>query len=292
MSPNRRLNHHSNVSQLCALDFKEDNLAKQQLPFRERWSSRFVTIRGLVSRRSSTLDDDFAPTSSSSDMTAVQADGFTGEHGNTIMDFRKEKRLFSSGFEREEEADQPGELQRHATLLGGAVPTRKTSRSRSFSSMMDSTRPIPPTAPLDATDMSQPCYPSSSMALGGPIPLLPTCSNHGTAYSFHHPASPVRSVHKATILRRLLNLLLGMLMPVSLAVIIAIPCSIILPLKALFIDTPGWTGTRMPNAPNGAPPLNFILDTTTFLGGMTVPAMLILLGASFARLKVGDFRYL
>lgn len=185
--------------------------------------------------------------------------------------------------------EQPAELKRRMTLIGGEVPTRQTSRARTFTSMMDSTRPIPPTAPLEATDMSQPCHPCSSTALQGPPSLLPTCLNHGATYSFHQPASPVPSLHKSNFFHRLLNILKGMLMPVSLAVIVAIPCSIILPLKALFIQTSGWTGTRMPDAPNGFPPLNFILDTTTFLGGMTVPAMLILLGASFARLKVGQY---
>jgi hypothetical protein len=63
--------------------------------------------------------------------------------------------------------------------------------------------------------------------------------------------------------------------------------AVIQPLKALFTHTEGWSGTRMPNAPDGKAPLAFILDTTIFLGGMTVPAALVLLGASFARLKVG-----
>ena len=42
----------------------------------------------------------------------------------------------------------------------------------------------------------------------------------------------------------------------------------------------------MPNAPDGKPPLSFVIDTTTFLGGMTIPATLFLLGAALARLKV------
>jgi len=75
-------------------------------------------------------------------------------------------------------------------------------------------------------------------------------------------------------------------MPLSIAVSIGIPCSTILPLTALFVETAEWTGTRLPDAPDANPPLSFILLTVTLLGGLTVPAMLILLGASFARLKV------
>lgn len=41
----------------------------------------------------------------------------------------------------------------------------------------------------------------------------------------------------------------------------------------------------MPNAPDGNPPLSWLLDTAAFIGAMTVPMALILLGSSFARLK-------
>lgn len=75
-------------------------------------------------------------------------------------------------------------------------------------------------------------------------------------------------------------------MPVSAAVVIALPCALIPPLRALFTKTEGWTGTRMPNAPDGKPPLAFILETASFIGAICIPAGLILLGASFARLKV------
>jgi hypothetical protein len=55
----------------------------------------------------------------------------------------------------------------------------------------------------------------------------------------------------------------------------------------LFVPVSGWTSDKIPNAPDGNPPLSFIIDTAAFLGGVTIPAALVLLGASFARLKVG-----
>lgn len=75
--------------------------------------------------------------------------------------------------------------------------------------------------------------------------------------------------------------------PVSCAIVIAIPCALVSPLKALFVVTPDWSGTRVPYAPDGRPPLAFITETAQFAGAITVPASLMLLGASFARLKVG-----
>ncbi|GAW08562.1 auxin efflux carrier [Lentinula edodes] len=61
--------------------------------------------------------------------------------------------------------------------------------------------------------------------------------------------------------------------------------SLIQPLKALFTDAtasggPDWTG------PDGSPPLNFIMDTATFVGGLCIPLSLIILGASFARMSI------
>jgi len=195
--------------QLCALDFKEENIYRQRVAPRQRWSSRFNKLKRLLGRRN---------------QAEVGAEGL-----------------------------------------------EKISRT---------------TAPLEASDIFQPCPPSSQADFDRPAPLLPVCSHLDRVYSFHQPASQSPSVYSRTLLQSLVSLLPGLLMPVSIAVIIGVPCAIVLPLKALFIETPGWTGTRMPNAPDGNAPLSFILVTATFLGGITVPANLILLGASFARLKV------
>jgi len=74
--------------------------------------------------------------------------------------------------------------------------------------------------------------------------------------------------------------------PPSWAVAVGLPCSLVQPLKALFVRTPNWSGTRVPYAPDGNPPLEFILETANFIGAIAVPVGLLLLGASFARLKV------
>ena len=141
---------------------------------------------------------------------------------------------------------------------------RKASRAASFNSI----RPIPPTAPLEAAGIHESCAQE-----------LPMC---GRAYSYHEPAKTSRQVWSA----RLIQFARGFIMPVSLAVIFSIPCALIPALKALFIETPGWTGTRMPSAPDGRPPLAWVLDTAIFIGGIVIPAGLLLLGAGFARIKV------
>lgn len=71
--------------------------------------------------------------------------------------------------------------------------------------------------------------------------------------------------------------------PPSMSIIISFVVSLINPIKALFIHVPG---TYMPDAPDGQPPLAFIMDTCTFVGAANVPLGLICLGSALARLKV------
>lgn len=249
-----RLLRPADALQLCALDFKEENLLRDApLPFRRRWGARMKRLAEILSRRRDSTSGGGASASTTPDVEFGHADT-----------------------EEKDDDDVPGALPSRPMYSGGAVPTKKASRAASFTSMMESTRPIPPTAPLDAADAA---------AVGGAHALQPVCSHHAAPSVYHHPASPVPSLHRTPIWKRALHVLESFLLPASIAIMIAIPCSIVLPLKALFVNVDGWTGTKMPNGPDGKPPLAFITDTTTFLGGMTVPANLILLGAGFARLK-------
>ncbi|KAK7467312.1 Protein M3 [Stygiomarasmius scandens] len=79
---------------------------------------------------------------------------------------------------------------------------------------------------------------------------------------------------------------LGVLVtPVTITLAVSLPCALVPQLKALFTDTssiggPNWTG------PDGKPPLSFILDTANFVGDITIPLSLIILGASFSRMSI------
>ncbi|EIN11116.1 auxin efflux carrier [Punctularia strigosozonata HHB-11173 SS5] len=77
--------------------------------------------------------------------------------------------------------------------------------------------------------------------------------------------------------------------PITLTIAISLPIALITPLKALFVDVSAisdkyssgsWRG------PDGKPVLNFVIDTASFLGSITIPMALVLLGASFARLRL------
>ncbi|KAF8629787.1 hypothetical protein AX17_005566 [Amanita inopinata Kibby_2008] len=79
------------------------------------------------------------------------------------------------------------------------------------------------------------------------------------------------------------NFILSLLTPASMTIIVSFPISIVTPLKALFLNVPG---SRIRSAPDGQPPLAFILDTATFIGAASIPLGLICLGSSLARLNV------
>ncbi|KAK4685482.1 auxin efflux carrier family protein, partial [Tremellales sp. Uapishka_1] len=248
---------------LCALDFREgQQLQAPALPFKQRWARRFekvVSIR-YGKRKSSLSDDDNEPPG----FTSITSTGTDGEMSHTDDD----------------------QVHSMSKFVGGVVPTRKISRAASFTTMMETTKRIPATTPLDAPDLTDAiqCVPSSSTSAGGP--LLPVCSHNNRTYSYHEPSTPVPSIHKPPLKKRILSFAKQFLTPPTLSVILGLPISTIPPLKALFTTSEGWTGTRMPNGPDGKPPLAFILDTTTFLGGVSVPVALVLLGASFARLSL------
>ena len=88
---------------------------------------------------------------------------------------------------------------------------------------------------------------------------------------------------KARIPRLLRTMLRSFMMPPSITIIAAFIIAIITPLKALFTPVPN---SHIPNAPDGQPPLAFILDTATFVGAASIPIGLICLGSAIARMKV------
>lgn len=78
----------------------------------------------------------------------------------------------------------------------------------------------------------------------------------------------------------------SLMRPVSVALLLSILIALVPWLKALFVRTPRVPD--MPNAPDGLPPLSFILDYTSYIGQASVPLGLLLLGTTIARLSIGD----
>jgi auxin efflux carrier family protein len=80
-----------------------------------------------------------------------------------------------------------------------------------------------------------------------------------------------------------------LLKPMPIVVVFSILISLVDPLKALFLPpSPTFHPHFRPIAPDGKPPLAFILDSATFIGGASVPIGLICLGSALAHLRVGS----
>jgi auxin efflux carrier family protein len=94
--------------------------------------------------------------------------------------------------------------------------------------------------------------------------------------------------------RKVLKFLVSLISPPSVAILFSLVIALVPQLKALFVAN--VPGVNMPNAPDGLPPLAWILDIATFGGtsprGLTkkgaasVPSGLIVLGGSLATLNI------
>ncbi|PPQ96248.1 hypothetical protein CVT26_005575 [Gymnopilus dilepis] len=82
-------------------------------------------------------------------------------------------------------------------------------------------------------------------------------------------------------LKTMSGFLKTLLNPISIIIFPSFLIAFVPRLKALFIEVPG---VYMPNAPDGQPPLAFLLDSTNVVGEATVPVGLMCLGSSLARL--------
>lgn len=107
----------------------------------------------------------------------------------------------------------------------------------------------------------------------GSVTAAPSVASHaGGAFL---PAAVTRSLRP----------LKAIVTPVTVAIALSLPIALVQDLKALFVDVSGEGGPRW-HGPDGKPPLAFIIDTAEFVGNIAVPLALIMLGASFARLRV------
>ena len=89
------------------------------------------------------------------------------------------------------------------------------------------------------------------------------------------------AIHRAVAFIR--TVLSSLLTPQALSILVALLISLVKPLKALFVAV---DNSPIPNAPDGQPPLAFIMDTCSFIGAASVPLGLICLGSALARMNI------
>lgn len=220
------------------------------LPLRDRWKGRVYALKACSRRLQSLLN----PLRAGSPPIAMHATGdrpVDEERGSSMDD--KDMWLPRTDTSPRESEERSNHRKRLTTVL--------------------------PAHPMPAA-----CQPMSLTAESTSGPASEASLPRGIADTSPQPCGMLKTQG-----RRFHDLFLRLLQGIPIAtwaVVLGIIFSLVQPLKALLTETPGWTGSRIPNAPDGNPPLSFLLQTTTYLGAVTVPMALIVLGSSFARLEV------
>ena len=108
--------------------------------------------------------------------------------------------------------------------------------------------------------------------------------SQGRSTDRRHPSCRILS-------SRLRHFLAELLKPIPIVIAVSVAIALVDPLKALFLPPSGSFQPRFrPVAPDGQPPLAFVLDTASFVGAASVPIGLICLGSALAclRLRSGE----
>ncbi|KAI0751199.1 auxin efflux carrier [Daedaleopsis nitida] len=132
--------------------------------------------------------------------------------------------------------------------------------------------------------------PSIGIAPAGPSSTVPPVPPPTPAQSIREfdTQSTTATLHTPTLPQKLVRVfrpLSALVTPVTITLAIALPIALVNPLKALFVDISDLGGPVF-RGPDGRPPLAFLIDTAQFMGGITIPLALVLLGASFARVQL------
>ena len=226
--------------------------------------------------------------------------------GETIHRTEREKSPTAVGMSEEK---------RHTNDLDATVSVFETSihpqRRLSLDNGVEMPRAAPSAMDPDATtavpsDPGDPCEANTGAGVRADVPIrmhetnlhatqpVDSPSRHRRGVHFHVPTlssslpstaltGPRARTWSHLFLSALRGFAVALLSPASLSVIVAFPIALITPLKGLFVPL---SNSPIPNAPDGQPPLAFVMDTTSFVGAASVPLGLLCLGSALARLKV------
>ncbi|KAK7052600.1 auxin efflux carrier transmembrane protein [Favolaschia claudopus] len=127
--------------------------------------------------------------------------------------------------------------------------------------------PAPTTTAVETADVTPP----TESRLPSPVPAR------------KQPAHTTFFARTKAVHARLRPFLKNLFMPGSVAILLSLMIALVPQLKALFVEV---DSTHIPPAPDGQPPLAFILDAASFIGAASVPMGLICLGSALARLSI------
>jgi hypothetical protein len=121
------------------------------------------------------------------------------------------------------------------------------------------------------------------------LPLPSTTSDENIGSHQHAAADHCRP--SCRLYSRSRHFLTELLKPIPTMIAASVVTALVDPMKALFLPPSGnFQPSFRPVAPDGQPPLAFVLDTAGFVGAVSVPIGLIYLGSALAclRLRSGE----
>jgi hypothetical protein len=188
----------------------------------------------------------------------------------------------------------------HRLLISDCLPLLGfKGKQPSHSTTPENDQPSPPAQSKHISFMTQPEFPLQNLTSPAETTLGTETENprsEATIYADDEEASrgtnqqtTIGKARSQRIAKHARSFLIEWLSPRCLGVLIGLVIALISPVKALFTPVPS---SHIPNAPDGQPPLAFILDTTVFIGNASVPLGLICLGSALARMRIprGNYR--
>jgi auxin efflux carrier family protein len=154
------------------------------------------------------------------------------------------------------------------------VSSSKTARDKNLDQNTITGTTIIPTPTIGLNNNGRDNFTHTATSLIIELPQQPT--DHHSSHRHHHD-----------LLSRSRHFLRQLLKPCTVVIILSFVISLVDPLKALFIPpSSNFQPHFRPTAPDGQPPLAFIFDTATFIGGACIPLGLICLGSALACLSL------
>ncbi|KAG0138187.1 hypothetical protein HOY82DRAFT_596959 [Tuber indicum] len=168
---------------------------------------------------------------------------------------------------------------------------RMTSSSEGISSSEAPTTPaIPPETATTVETLGRSSSSSTARHLDTQITIattatLETPNSQAPTIADPPSASPPTPI---PILLRVWAVLKPLLTLPALTLVFSLVIANVPYLKALFVDTPTVSKSKIPNAPDNKPPLDFMMDIATFSGPCVPVLGMLLIGAALSRLSMNN----
>ncbi|KIO24794.1 hypothetical protein M407DRAFT_212057 [Tulasnella calospora MUT 4182] len=213
---------------------------------------------------------------------------------------------------RRASSPSPTDVEKQLETVNEKLAAEKPQQTRESTVVADSETPIFSAAPTVISEPSAPTTNTTGVKLTRTVTFHPEAEDAAVDSERPPYAATIGSTRTAvpedsdpqtdkvplsesglgqqepTRFQRVLSFLRTLNTPPTITIFISFPVALIPQLKALFVQsnaTPSLQSISH-SAPDGMPPLAFILDTASFIGAASVPLGLVLLGSALARLNV------